>query len=285
MPGVNEQFSNPFPVLGNYFFSNLPSAALYPIGTPAQTVDQGVVYSNGTTWQNTPPTFSQKIAAGAIPFIIAPTGSMANNGAITLGTALPTTYANAWINLPANAIQTGSAAGWYFGQMSSASLGTVFNNTYTTGPTTPPANPTPFVSTGPGAYTGVTAAVTGPQITLPAAAMGPNGILRLFTLWATLNNVDAKTLTVTLGGSTILNAGLASLASAQVLSVLYNRGNAAANVSMPAPNSAGLGTASAALLYSAINTALAQTLAITGQLGVATDYLVMEAFLAEVIPG
>lgn len=228
----------------------------------------------------------QKLAACAIPFVVGtPTGSMANNGAITLGTALPATYASCYLNLPANAIQAGSAAGWYFAQMSSTTVGTVFNNTYTTGLPTIPVSPTAFVSTGPGAFTGVVTAVTGPQITIPAGALGPNGALRTTTLWSALNNANAKTVIASLGGIQILNGGIASAGAAQVLSMLYNRGSAAINIAMPPANTTGLGTAGASLSQLAINTALAQTLAISGQLAVATDFLVLEAFMLEVSPG
>src|SRR6185369_17004034 len=45
-----------------------------------------------------------------IPIIIAPTGTMANNGAVTLGTALGTTYANCYLVVPAGAIAAGVPA-------------------------------------------------------------------------------------------------------------------------------------------------------------------------------
>jgi hypothetical protein len=227
----------------------------------------------------------QKLAASAIPFIIAPTGSMANNGAITLGTALPVTYASCYLALPAGAISSGSAAGWYYTVMSSATVGQVYNNTYSSGAPTIPGSPTPFATTGPGAYTGITTLTTGPQITVPGGAMGPNGILRLLTLWSTLSNADAKTMIAALGGAQFLNAGLTTSGAAQVLSMVYNRGNAAINLGQPSANNAGLGTFGANIVQLAVNTALAQTLAISGQLATATDFLILESFLAEVIPG
>lgn len=226
----------------------------------------------------------QKIGANAIPFIIAPTGSMANNGVITLGTALDQIYANAYVFLAAGAIAAGSLAGWYFAQFSSTTVGVVFNNTYASGvPTIPTV--LPFVTTGPGAYTGVTSAVVGPQITLPGGAMGPNGVLQLSTLWSALNNANAKTLTITVGGTNILNGSLASVAAAQVLSTIYNRGNAAINASMPTANIFGFGSANANPLQSAINTAVAQTIAMGGTLSVATDFLILAGYLAEVSLG
>src|SRR5208337_2227796 len=42
----------PAPLLGTFYYHNLPQNKLV-LGTPAVTVDQGTVYWNGTTWQNT----------------------------------------------------------------------------------------------------------------------------------------------------------------------------------------------------------------------------------------
>lgn len=226
-----------------------------------------------------------KLSACAIPFVIAPTGTMANNGAITLGTALSSTLASCYLNLPANAIQAGSAAGWYYAQMVSATVGTVFNNTYVSGLPTIPANPTPFVSVGPGAYAGVITAVVGPQITVPAGAMGPNGVLRLTVLWNLLNNADAKTSLVTLGGTTVSTTNMASVGSVQTLIEVYNRASQAVNVAIAAGNITGLGGSAAAANQMAVNTAQAQTLAIGATMSTATDYLELSGFCAEILPG
>lgn len=223
------------------------------------------------------------IARSAIPFVIAPTGTMANNGAITLGTALATTYANCYLNLPLNAIQAGSAAGWYFAQMTSATVGTVFNNPYSSGLPTIPAT-VPFVTTGPGAYTGVITAVSGPQITVPGGSIGPNGVLRIFTLASYANNANGKTLSVTFGGATVTSTVNGSVAETHTLSMVYNRGSVASQVFPSAGSSAGLGTASATPTYATINTAAAQIVGFNGTLTTATDYLTIEGFLIEAVP-
>lgn len=228
---------------------------------------------------------AQAIARAAIPFIIEPTGTMAANGVFTRGTALDATYASAWSYFAAGAIFAGSAAGWYYTVSSTTLAGTVFNNTYLSGtPSVPPA-PTPFVVAGPGAYTGVLTAVVGPQVTIPGGAMGPNGLLEARTLWSMPNNANAKTLTISYGGGVVLNGAAASVASAQVLTTIYNRGSNASQVSMPTANLVGLGTAGANPLPGTINTAVSQTLAIGATLGVATDYLILEAYQVTVTPG
>jgi hypothetical protein len=256
---------------------------------PASSINSnpiGVIYDPVAAQLSANGAVLGKFAACAIPFIIAPTGSMANNGAITLGTSLPTTYANAYIYLPANAIQTGSSAGWYFCQMSSATVGTVFNNTYTPGLPTIPANPTAFASTGPGAYTGVTTAVTGPQITIPAGALGPNGALRINHLWAAPANTDTKTISLSVGGSILWSATLntAVQAAAAALNHVWNRGAQNSNVSVNSSGASGLGISAFANNYTSINFGAAQTISLGGQLATATDFIVMESFLVELMP-
>lgn len=224
------------------------------------------------------------LAKSGIPFIIAPTGTMANNGAITLGTALAIAYPSCYLNLPANAISAGSTAGWYYATMSSATLGTVFNNTYTSGLPTIPASPTAFATTGPGAYTGVTTAVTGQQITLPANSLGINGILRITTLWGFPNNANTKSGTVAVGGTNFMNASLANVAMAQVLTIIYNCGSQSVNAAFPAANPSGIGAPANAINETTVNFANSQTIAIGATIGTATDFMIMHGFLIEVLP-
>jgi hypothetical protein len=229
----------------------------------------------------------QKLSVSAIPFIIAPTGTMANNGAITLGTALATTYANAYIFLPAGAIATSvpAAASWLFCQMSSTTVGTVFNNAYTTGVPTIPASPTAFATTGPGAYTGVTSAVTGPQITIPAGATGPNGVIEARVLASAANTAGNKTISIVLGATTFVSTVNASVASTQLISDIYARGSQASQVGFASANALGVGTATGAPIFGTENLALAKVWALGGTLATATDYLVLEAYQLEVISG
>src|SRR5271167_731180 len=132
----------------------------------------------------------------AIPFIMAPSGVMSNNGAITLGTALPATYPNCFLYLAANSINGANPAGWYYAQMASATVGQVFQNAYSGSgaPAIPAAAAlNPWVSVGPGAYVGVTGLIAAQSFTLPGFAMGVNGALRLIHMWQYPNNADNKT--------------------------------------------------------------------------------------------
>lgn len=229
-------------------------------------------------------TILQKLAASAIPFIIAPTGSMANNGAITLGTALPTTYANAYVFLPASAISAGSAAGWYFAQFSSTTLGTVFNNTYVSGS---PVIPTPvaFVTTGPGAFTGIITLQTMPSISIPANSMGPNGTVRYSLAFSVPNNANNKALAAAFGGTLIASVTITTAASVAMQRSFSNRGLTNSQVNDGGLGLLGPSTGGGGAVYTAFDSTQAQSLAIQGQLAVATDFIVLEKFLIEVIPG
>ena len=142
--------------------------------------------------QNVVASFSPSIsgsAMGAAPYVlaqwsvpsgVAPTGSVAANGALTLGTALSTTYSGGiWLNFPAGAAYAGSAAGSYWCVMTSTTLGTIYN--VQLGATVPfiPVNPAAIVAAGPGAYTGVTTTQTCASVIVPGGAMGPNGMIRV----------------------------------------------------------------------------------------------------------
>lgn len=167
-----------------------------------------VTFASGSTIDS--PTFTGVakgvptiLSKSSIPFIGASTGTMANNGAVTLGTALGRVYSKGcYMYFPANAIAAGVAAGWYWTVMSSATVGTVFNSTYVTG--TPLAGAqTAFSTTGPGAYTGDLTA-QGVTIAVPAA-MGVNGKLLITAHVSNNNSAGTKTFTLILGSTTFLS--------------------------------------------------------------------------------
>jgi hypothetical protein len=162
----------------------------------------------------------------------------------------------------------------------------VFNNTYASGTPSIPATPTAFVTVGPGAYAGVTTAVTGPQITVPANSLGPNGVLRISEQWSTTNSAGAKTLTSSFSGTNIKSVALTTSNGYKATDTLYNRGIQAAQIG----DQVGLTTGGVGLLtgtneYFFINFALPQIYQMIGTLAVATDVLVMESYLLEAIPG
>jgi hypothetical protein len=229
-----------------------------------------------------------KLFQSNIPMVIAATGSIGNNGALTLTTALPTGFMNGptYQYFPAGAIATSSAAGWYYTLMTSTTAGTIYNNTYSTGmPFIPSAAAlVPFVTTGPGAYTGVTSAVTALSFTLPGNFMGPNGFMYVTPLFGFNASTNNKTCVIKVGSSTIFSLVEATtgVKSYQGETQWSNQGATGAQVT----NTGGAsGTSTTAQSYTAIDTTTAQTVTVVLTAAVATDWISVDSFSAVVTPG
>jgi hypothetical protein len=173
-------------------FANLPAAA-DNLGNVIRVTDVGgaagsLWISDGTDWA--PVNGECMLLSTVIPFVKPPNGSMAANGALTLGKALDFTYSapasgqgGCWMYFAAGQVHSGSAAGWWYTVMSSTTAGTVYNNRYTSGPTNPPAIPAGLSIAGPGAFTADAGTDrSGPTVTLPGNAMGRFGRLRSRTV-------------------------------------------------------------------------------------------------------
>jgi hypothetical protein len=217
------------------------------------------------------------VATWGLPVILPSSGSIGNNGALTLTTALITTFANCWMYFPANAISAGSAAGVYFVQMSSTTAGTIYNNTLTSGSPTIPASPTAFSTTGPGAYTQTTSAVA--LVTLPilGGAMGANGALYVRDLWIGPNPSGSRQTQVTFGGSVMATYSPANQNTLGVERMIGNMGvtNAQAVIAASTSLSSDIGAAASLPTFPTVNTANNQNLVLTGLIGTATDYLIL----------
>lgn len=192
---------------------------------------------------NVPTTQNYQVVGLGIPFAIANTGTMAANGAVTLGTALPNAYPNVYLFFPAGAVFAGSPAGWYLTQMSSTTVGVVFNNLYVAG-TQPVLLPTQqlnaVVAAGPGAYTGVTVATVGPSFNLNSNALGGNGGVARLTLAASVNNTAGnKTIAAAINGVTVTSNVLTTTTGEITQTMIFNRSQPA---SLPSglPNPGGL---------------------------------------------
>ena len=130
------------------------------------------------------PGFPALTVQAGLPFIFPPNGTMANNGAVTLNVGLPYVVPNGYMFMPSGAIAAGSAAGWYFCQMSANTVGTLFNNVYTTGPPIIPPSPTAFATVGPGAYTGSNGTgIAMQRITIPGGTLGVNSMLFAYAMF------------------------------------------------------------------------------------------------------
>lgn len=220
----------------------------------------------------------------AIAVILAPNGTVAANGTITLGTALPTIYASAWVYLPAGAV-VGGAAGLYYSVFTSTTAGTVYTN-FASGATAftsvIPTVLTAAVGSG-SAYTQTTAAdVVMANINIPGGSMGANGAVRTTVQFSNNNSAGNKIATYKFAGVTSVSGTFTTTTAVRSQFQTSNRGNQSINVTFPSFGSP-FGTTSNPVPYTVANTAVDQTLVISGQIATATDYLILEAITTEII--
>lgn len=250
--------------------------------TRGPIIDPGnVSFTGGTiTGTNVPYVLSQS----AIPFVGLSSGSVAADGSISGITALPRAYANAYCYFPANALATTIAAGWYYCTFSTTTAGVAFLNTYTSGKPAIPAAPT-AVTDGKGAFTGVTTEIPGPQIALPAGAMGINGRFQIWSATACTNNANAKGFSYRwsgTGGTIIRNVSTASGLTYQEVFQVANRGRAdLQSVSISTSGGIFSGTAGAETAL-AIDSTAATTIVLGSLRGTATDNLVLLQYQIQV---
>jgi hypothetical protein len=126
-------------------------------------------------------------------------------------------------------------------------------------------------------------------ITVPGGAMGPNGVLRFYTLWSFTNSANTKTGRARLGGI----GGTAFMSWAQTAFVsanffmggIFNRGAANQQIGQPLSGSSFTIAFGGACVTGAVDTNQDQTLVITGQKALAGETFTLEAYLAELLYG
>jgi len=137
--------------------------------------------------------------------------------------------------------------------------------------------------------TGTTAETALASITIPAGAMGPNGILRVTTEWSYTNSANNKTLRTRLGSGlsgTVFDSIVPTTNAFQRRQCdIRNRNAENAQIGPPAAYIAGFGTSTGAPLTGTVDTSLAQTLALTGQLASAGETITLESYVVELAFG
>ena len=166
------------------------------------------------------------LSQSAIPFIMASSGTMGNNGAISAMTALPRTFSGgAWLWLPAGAVAAGvpASAAWLWFVGSSTTAGTVYNSTYSSGNPTIGVQ-TAFATTGPGAYVGSVATITAASITLFANSVGINGRVAVKAFYPIPSSAGQKQSDITFGGGACQNLTYTTQTSFEHHCTWTNRG-------------------------------------------------------------
>jgi hypothetical protein len=227
------------------------------------------------------------LAQSAVPVALAPNGTVATNGQIALGVGLPTTYSNGvWLNLPAGAV-SGGPAGLYWAVMTSPTAGQVYTNYVNTSgefiPFIPSGTLTPAVGSNV-AYTQSVIQVLLVNVSVPGGAMGPNGAIRVTTVFHASGGGGTKAFRGQFGGSTCWNLSSITANAAGGQLSIRNRGvlNAQYNINAATGDAS---SSAGAVVYGTVNTALAAFFGLTAQLVSAADGAVIESFIVEVLPG
>lgn len=161
-------------------------------GSIAVLAGEKVLVDSGVT-----PVTAVPSGMGLQPRGIAPSGSVAADGSITLGTALNAAYNGLYLYFPAGLV-SGAPAGFYWVVMSSTTAGVVYSA----------PGGAPIVGTG--AYTGVTSEVTLWVDTIPRESIkGGRRVSKSVRMFVT-NGVGTKTVRARVGGSTMVSFGGAS---------------------------------------------------------------------------
>lgn len=142
---------------------------------------------------------------------------------------------------------------------------------------------------------GVAASITGTTdetalatITLAAGTMGRYDQLRIASSWTYTNSANNKNLRVRLGGisgTVCMNYTLTTTATLVDERRISNRGSLSSQV-VSASNggqTGGFGSSTSTLAAPAVNTAVATTLVLTGQLANTGETITLESFLVELI--
>lgn len=230
------------------------------------------------------------LSQSGVPIILPSSGTVGANGGLTGLTALPYTVfpVQAVMWFPAGALYAGSVAGGYYASVTSATTATIYNDRYLSDAPVFPATPTPIVAAGPGAYTQFVGEVVMFSTVIPANAIGVSGSLRVWrdTRFTNVANANTKNTYLRLNNSSFDTQTNISQVGSKMLSVLTNRGVASKQVGGTNGYGHYLGTTPvASTVYMAQNTALPSVLTISSGLTVATDYIIVEAYSVEILPG
>lgn len=217
------------------------------------------------------------------PLILVSSGSFANNGALSGITAIQSAYAQAWVGLPAGAIFAGSLAGTYLCKFSSTSAGQVFQDqpTVVNGVVQFPASPTPWVCTGPGAFTQATAAgIAMLSFTIPGFTVSQSGSFSIRALVGYNNSAGTKTFGISINGTNQIQVAGSTTAQTGILHDVVSRGVPSSLVSQPA-SATGLGAGAAVPLLTAADLTAVQSWVLSINLATATDYGQFEFVIIE----
>jgi hypothetical protein len=111
--------------------------------------------------------------------------------------------------------------------------------------------------------------------------MGPNGMLRITSLWSHTNSANSKTPRVEFAGTQFYGGSFTTVATSRMSRTIANRNAANSQVGGPASGTFNWGSTTAAVTTSSINTSIDQDLVFSGQLANSGETIALESYLVE----
>jgi hypothetical protein len=133
----------------------------------------------------------------------------------------------------------------------------------------------------------VTSEQTFVTVTVPANAMGANGMLRIWYAWNYTNSANDKTLRVRFSGAagTQFHAYVATTsASDSAVVTIQNRNATNSQTGGPSTTAFGMGGGTTSMTTASVDTTAETTIVITGQKETGTETLTLERYIVEVLP-
>jgi hypothetical protein len=264
--------------------------------------EYNLVYEGSGTWVSIPNVIPNTVrnarsqpyilAQSGVPVGIANNGTVATNGQITLGTALPRTYSDGiWLYLPAGAV-SGGAAGLYWCVMSSPTVGQVYTKFADTSQIFLPYIPTGVLVNAVGsntAYTQITATdIVLANITLPGGSLGNNGSVSIISSghMATAAAGSKYVKTYYAAGQFWLTQNTATSGNYKfsLFAGFMNCGATNSQVETSADYSWGSNAVSGTLLKFNVDSTVDQLLKIVANIPNATESIIYETISIEVLP-
>jgi hypothetical protein len=123
-------------------------------------------------------------------------------------------------------------------------------------------------------------------ITVPAGAMGANGILRISTQWTVTNSANNKITSIRFSGAAgtlYLNQAYTAVASISDTRQIRNRNSVSSQIGSANNGGGGYRDSTVAGTTSSVDTSVATTIVITGQKASAGETLTLESYMVELI--
>jgi hypothetical protein len=221
--------------------------------------------------------------SSATPIGLPSSGTISDNGALSVSNPFLVVYFAVYLFFPAGAVFAGSVAGFYYTQMSDTQHGVIFNDVLNLGERPSViTNPTPIVAAGPGAYTQTVAQTSILSIDMEGNTIGPDGAVEIFNMFsvaATGINTHSQIL---FGGHAIQNWALNNSNAWRDIIWVHNRGVTNQQISF-SQFDPGLGDTGAPVETAAVPTEVDFPILVTVTMDDPGNYVILEAFTLRLV--